>query len=137
VDIGELKQQLREQRDGMEQDHAIRLHRALSWLECADKYSDDDDVAFLSLWIGFNACYDVALQNECLSERESFKAFVAKLSALDEENHIYDLLWLNYSNFVRAVVENKFLFEPFWRAYREGVLTWVKRRPLRPWRIAM
>ena len=35
----------------------LRMHRALSWLQRADAAGDDDDVAFVCLWIAFNAAY--------------------------------------------------------------------------------
>ena len=33
----------------------LRMHRALSWLQRAEAAGSDDDIAFISLWIGFNA----------------------------------------------------------------------------------
>ena len=35
----------------------LRMHRALSWLQRAETAGDDDDVAFICLWIAFNAAY--------------------------------------------------------------------------------
>ncbi|EFW36655.1 hypothetical protein DWQ65_09475 [Treponema phagedenis] len=35
----------------------LRLYRALSWLEQAEKRQDDLDFCFISLWISFNAIY--------------------------------------------------------------------------------
>ena len=33
------------------------MHRALSWLQRAEAAGEDDDVAFVCLWIAFNAAY--------------------------------------------------------------------------------
>lgn len=33
----------------------VRIHRALSWLERAEKESKDPDATFIFLWIAFNA----------------------------------------------------------------------------------
>ena len=35
----------------------LRMHRALSWLQRAEAAGEDDDVAFVCLWIAFNAAY--------------------------------------------------------------------------------
>ena len=35
----------------------LRVHRALSWLERAEKEEDDPDAAFIFYWIAFNAAY--------------------------------------------------------------------------------
>lgn len=120
----ELKQQLRERREGMVQSHATRLDRALSWMLCAQKYAEDDDVAFVALWISFNACYSIEEQAGSLIDRASFRHFVERICARDKTNSIYHLLWMNYSGFVRAVVNNQFLFAPFWECHREGRDHW-------------
>ncbi|WP_371193446.1 hypothetical protein [Glaciecola sp. SC05] len=120
----ELKQQLREQRDGMEQNHAMRLHRALSWMLCADNYSNDDDLAFVTLWISFNACYSAEEQDGSLSDRSSFRQFLERICAQDTDKRIYHLLWMNYSNFVRSVVNNQFLFGPYWECHRRAENYW-------------
>ena len=35
----------------------LRMHRSLSWLKRAEAAGSDDDVAFMCLWIAFNAAY--------------------------------------------------------------------------------
>jgi len=119
-----LKQQLYDKRGGMEQNHATRLHRALSWMLCADDYSSDDDVAFITLWISFNACYSAEDQIGSLSDRRSFRQFVERICVQDKDKRIYHLLWMNYSNFVRSVINNQFLFAPFWECHRLGENHW-------------
>ena len=73
----ELHQKFRSIRDnrGLDDNHRTRLHRAISWLKCAEKYSDsnDDDIAVIALWISFNSCYSVdAQRHRDLSERKKF-----------------------------------------------------------------
>lgn len=37
--------------------HRTRIHRAISWVKCADQQADDADLAFITLWIAFrNLC---------------------------------------------------------------------------------
>lgn len=123
----QLKAQLRIQRDSMEENHAIRLHRALSWMLAAEQYDEDDDIAFITLWIAFNACYHIEHDDRELSERASFKCFIEQLVKGEGCQRLYDLLWHNYSGFVRGVVENQYLFATFWRAQREPDVDWQKR----------
>lgn len=120
----ELKQLLRVKRDGMEQNHATRLHRAISWLLCADKYRNDDDIAFINLWISFNACYSIDESTDSLSDRAKFRQFIEHICALDHQHRIYNLLWMNYSGFVRTIINNQFLFAPFWDSYNDGDTKW-------------
>lgn len=123
----ELKQLLREQRDGMVQSHATRLHRAVSWMLSSDQHPEDDDLGFITLWIAFNACYGIESDDKDLSDRKSFRQFITRLVELDEDREIFTLLWHNYSDFVHAIVNNEFLFTQFWRSHRMGDTEWTKR----------
>ena len=52
----ELHAKFREIRESNNLDdaHRTRLHRAISWLKCAEKHSgNDDDLAVIALWISF------------------------------------------------------------------------------------
>lgn len=120
-----LKQQLRNHREGMENHHATRLHRAISWLLVSEAYDEDDDISFITLWIAFNACYGIEGNNAELSERQSFRCFIEALIKLDTEQRIYHLLWENYSGFVRSIVNNQFMYAPFWVSHREGDENWI------------
>ncbi len=56
-----LKARHREIRDELPQNMSLRIHRALSWLDCAEQ-KDDDDSKFIFLWIAFNAAYGGRVQ---------------------------------------------------------------------------
>ena len=43
--------------DSLPDNLALRMRRALSWLERAEKETNDDDAAFIFYWIAFNAAY--------------------------------------------------------------------------------
>lgn len=124
--MDKLKEQLRNQRDTMTSAHATRLHRAVSWLGCAEKYNDDDDIGFISMWIAFNACYGIEGETEMLSERDSFSKFINQLVELDKDKKIHDCLWLNYSKFVKALVKNQYVYAPFWKSQRAGDEKWLE-----------
>ena len=64
MNLTSLKTKLDQIKDSIDENHAIRLHRAISWLRCAEKYSDkDEDIAVIALWIAFNSCYAIDEQN--------------------------------------------------------------------------
>ena len=120
----DLHQKLRDIRDTLSRQHATRLHRAISWAEAADKYSADKDQAFLNLWIAFNSCYAVENDGAMISERRSFNIFIETLVSLDKEKKLYNTLWMNFSKFTRVVIDNQYVFEPFWASQRNGDELW-------------
>ena len=97
------------------------MHRALSWLRRAEDEGDDLDVRFILLWIGFNAAYagdlDRALGGDGRvgNERERFDQFFAALVEMDEGSRIYDVIWERFSQEIRLLMDNKYVFAPFWR----------------------
>lgn len=99
----------------------LRVHRALSWLNKAEQCEEDLDSKFIFLWISFNAAY--AQDTEVLrhSESEAFSLFMAKLVALDVNNELYDLVWSEFSTSIRVLLDNQFVFQPFWD-YHNGKL---------------
>jgi hypothetical protein len=123
-----LHDSLREVRDSLDKDHAVRLHRSISWLRCAESYTDtDDDIALISAWIAFNACY--AVEDNWLNhgEREIFSEFSSRLCALDSEAKIYNLLWDKFSQFVRLLIDNQYVYAPFWSSVRAGDQKWKSK----------
>lgn len=64
-----LKQRQRSERDSYHPNLALRVHRALSWLNRAEQ-ADDPDGRFIFLWIVFNAAYATEIDESYrLSER--------------------------------------------------------------------
>lgn len=110
------------------ENNAIRIHRAISWLESAYDVKENDDLAFISLWISFNACYAVPMpKDEILSEKENFRVFLKKLVKLDIENRFYNLLWNQFSGSVRLLINNQYIFKPFWDFQRGEIKDWKKQ----------
>ncbi|MCB1615638.1 MAG: hypothetical protein KDI30_06465, partial [Pseudomonadales bacterium] len=56
--------------------------------------------------------------------RKSFKQFIQQLVELDSDRHFYNCLWKNYSGFVRSLIENRFVFSPFWGSHYAGNHDW-------------
>lgn len=97
----------------------LRMHRSLSWLQRAQAAGGDDDVAFMCLWIAFNAAY--AQDNgggpaDNASERQSFRTFVAEACRLDADKALPALVWQVFPGPIRVLLDNQYLFQPFWEA---------------------
>ena len=96
----------------------LRMHRALSWLQRAEAAGDDDDVAFVCLWIAFNAAYaqDLGQGTGSTSERQAFRNFMADVCALDQGKALSALVWQVFPGPIRLLLDNQYVFQPFWDA---------------------
>lgn len=94
--------------------------RALSWYGRASDEEDDTDVRFILLWIAFNAAYASDIDAELSGDRERFQLFFRTLVELDSEDRIYGLVWSRFSNEIRLLLDNPYVFGPFW-AHQNGV----------------
>jgi len=129
MDYQSLKTRHRNERDAHHPNLALRVHRALSWLNRAEQ-AEDVDGRFIFLWIAFNAAYatDIDEQHR-LSEQESFKAFLQKLCVLDTEHLIEKLVWSEFPGSIRALLDNPYVFQSFWD-FQNGKITeatWEER----------
>lgn len=113
-----LKDTLRAVGETMPEPTRIRIHRAISWLARAEAEDDNPDARFLFLWIAFNAAYAREFGKE-LTERDQLNAYFGALLALDGKWPLHAVLFREFSGAIRTLIENKFVFEPFWRAFRE------------------
>jgi hypothetical protein len=113
-----LKEKLKQRESVFEEHTRIRIHRAISWLKRADAETEDADARFIFLWISFNAAYAQELGLE-QTERELLRAFLSRHVAADAARRLHALLFEKYSGPVRVLIDNHFVFEPFWRAVRE------------------
>ena len=102
-------------RDTLPEHLGLRVRRALSWLERAEKEEGDDDAAFIFYWIAFNAAY--ARDGPHVpdsTERHRFADFFEMVLPLDRDNTVYDAIWRRFPNSIRVLLDNKFVFQPFW-----------------------
>lgn len=111
-----LKAKQRALRDGFPPDHSLRVHRALSWLDRAEREADDPDAAFIFYWIAFNAAYADELKEPTLpSERSAFDGYFRKLTELDRNGRIYEAIWQRFPQSIRLLLDNRYVFQPFWK----------------------
>jgi hypothetical protein len=126
-----LKEKQRALRDWFSLPLTLRVHRALSWLLRAHREEEDLDTRFIHLWIGFNAAYagdlERALEDDegagrragAANERARFDGFFRTLVRLDCEGRIYKALWTRFPQEIRILLDNRYVFAPFWKHHRE------------------
>ncbi len=129
--FADLKEKQRTIRDRFPETMGLRVHRAISWIGRAEASEGDDDARFIFLWIAFNAAYADAqeFQTASQSERAAFVEFFGRLTALDRDRRIYRAIWQRFSGPVRLLLENHYVFNPFWQHHNgiEGCEDWEDR----------
>ena len=120
TDADNLKNKQRTLRDGFGDSLGLRVHRAI----------DDRDAAFVFLWIAFNSAYsqDIGIAYH-VSEKGRFKSFLSTLLSFDRDDRIYHLVWTRFPHEIRLVLENQYVFGPFWNHQNgiEGHDDWAGR----------
>ena len=110
-----LKARQRENRDSFSHSLSLRVHRALSWLRRAEQETQDHDARFIFLWVAFNAAYaNQVPDRQSSSERSLFQGFLGRLIDSDSEHLLYELVWDRFSGAIRLLIDNQFVFQPFW-----------------------
>ena len=117
MNYSQLKNRHRQLRDQAPTNLSLRVHRALSWLQRAE-IAEDEDGQFIFLWIAFNAAYaqDLGSRVDNASERQTFRNFVDQVCQLDAEKSLSELVWQVFPGPVRILLNNQYVFQPFWDA---------------------
>lgn len=123
-----LKERQRKERDNHPENSALRIHRALSWLNRAEQ-CEDLDGRFVFLWIAFNAAYANELGEISMSESELFDNFLKRLIDLDKNKNLYNLVWKQYTSAIRVLLDNHYIYQPFWHYHNgnTGYEDWQER----------
>jgi hypothetical protein len=124
-----LKERQREERENYPENLSLRVHRALSWLNRAEQ-CEDTDGQFIFLWIAFNAAYanDWA-GDERPPEHKLYSKFLNKIIRMDKDEVLYELVWQEFSGSVRLLLDNHYVFQPFWDYHNDLIdeQTWQER----------
>ena len=118
VSFDALKAKQRHLREGFGQALSLRVHRAISWLQGAERAAaaEDSDAAFICYWIAFNAAY---VQGPDLHKQFPEHQFVARyfriIVALDDDGLVYDAIWSRFSGAIRMFLDNHYVYRPFWQ----------------------
>ena len=121
----QLKKRQRAERAGYPPNLALRVHRALSWLDGADHLgaAGNLDGQFICLWIAFNAAYATEIDERYrLSAQRTFQQFLEKLVGLDRAGRIEELVWTEFPGSIRVLLDNPYVSAEFWR-WQRGELT--------------
>jgi hypothetical protein len=93
----------------------LRTHRALSWLQRAEKEVTDDDARFIFLWISFNALYGRDIPGKKHEgERVLYRKFLKGLVVFDKDNDLRELVFQTQRGRISYLIENKYVYTPFW-----------------------
>lgn len=124
-----LKTKQRRVRDGFSEALTLRVHRSISWFTRAEAERDDLDARFILLWISFNSAYASNIEAQKIGERDLFKAFFDILVALDKSKRIFEAVWQRFPSEIRLLLDNKYVFAPFWHAHNgiPGYEDWATR----------
>lgn len=131
IKFSALKDKQRAIRNNFPETMALRVHRAISWIGRAEACKDDVDARFIFLWIAFNAAYadEREFQSVPQGERAAFLDYFGRLVALDQDGRIYKAVWQKFSGPVRLLMENRYVFNPFWQHHNgmDGYDDWHDR----------
>lgn len=103
----------KKKRETFNESFRLRIHRSLSWLKQAEQI-EELDFKFISLWIAFNAAYARKIEDIPIGDKATFNEFIMRICALDEEHQVYNLIWQKFSGSIRLLLDNKYIFQPFW-----------------------
>ncbi|WP_386696805.1 hypothetical protein [Lonepinella sp. MS14436] len=110
--IPQLETHYKSIRHDFSENFRLRIHRSISWLKRAE-IEENEDMKFVALWIAFNAAYARELE-ENLGDKASLNSFLQRLCSLDENQQIYHIIWTKFPQAIRLLLDNKFVFQPFW-----------------------
>lgn len=110
----ELKQRHTQIRDSLPANLSLRVHRSLSWLECAEQ-QQNEDARFIFLWIAFNASYAHEIDNrQQFKERRVLLNFFSLLLEVDHATLLYNVVWKEFQNSIRILISNPYVFQKYW-----------------------
>lgn len=125
-----LKEIHRLKRENYSDEFSIRIHRSLSWINRAEKNDEDLDARLIFYWIAFNAAYsEIQFSSSFNSERRVYREFFEKILKYDESEIIYNAIWKEFSGSIRNLLNNQFIFGPFWNFQNghEGFEDWEQK----------
>ena len=90
----------------------LRIHRGLSWLKKSFDFENDLDLKFMSLWVSFNAIY--AQDFPISQDKQSLRQFLHLICQKDSEQKIYQVIWQRFSQSIRLLLDNPYIYQGFW-----------------------
>lgn len=103
-------------------DAATRARRALSWLERAQRETDDADAAFIFHWIAFSALFP-GLSLGAEPSSDEMERFLDRALAADAGGAIQGAFSNGLFYTTLDLVSNPYVFEPFWDYYGDDSIS--------------
>lgn len=103
----------------------VRLTRADTWWRRGEEMraTGDLDLAFVLYWTAFNAAYAQDVTTEFADKKKTdstvFGQFLRTLVTLDTGGTIHDAMAGPLWRYIEPVLDNKYLFSPFWHFVNE------------------
>ena len=96
---------------------ALRIHRAISWVERAEQETDDGDAKFIFYWIAFNAAYAQYKPDNRENAFNDFGEYFYRIVEIDRHScrRISKTVWdMRDAPTVKRFLRNRFVFQPYW-----------------------
>lgn len=112
----------------------VRLTRAETWWQRGEELraTGDLDLAFVLYWTAFNAAYAQDVPMDFPDKKEPDRTvvgqFLRSLVALDSRDAIHNAISGPLWRYISPVLENAYLFSPFWH-FRNGVSQYADWEP--------
>lgn len=108
-------------------ENRLATHRsptAQAGLQAAlQKAETDWDFAFVAQWIAFNAAYARDWETaQHGPERQNLRQFLCTVCRLDKQRTLYRLVWEEFSDSIRLLLDNRYVFQPFWD-FHNGIIS--------------
>ena len=102
--------------EGLPDHLRLRLRRAISWVERAERDGSDFDAAFVFYWISFNAAYaEDRPEGYEKTEAEARNRFLGLAIEMDSGRRIHPVVWQRLAGPIRSLINNRYVFQPFWK----------------------
>ena len=125
-----LKARQRDLLESLPESLGLRTHRAISWLARSEQEKRDPDARFIFLWIALDAAYaNQVPDRQRFREGRVLMNFVQRLVRADHERLLYDLLWREFAKSIRNLIDNRYVYQPFWD-YQSGQIPEAEWRKL-------
>lgn len=112
MNTAEIDEAYREKRDGWEENLRIRVHRSVSWLKSAEKYSDDVDIEFMSCVNAINALWGIQM----MADKDAIKRLCKILSENGTSSKRIASAFSSAegSQWLQMLINNKHLYWQYW-----------------------
>ena len=116
MNLEELEAKYKKNRRSWNEDHRIRVHRAISWLKSSEKYSTDPDIAFMGALNAMNALWGQLH----VKDKEAVHKLSVNLTGTSAMKEIVNIFRTQQGQrWLTMLVDNKHLYWQYW-VYLQG-----------------